>query len=162
MHPVAQGVALGIMVASIIHSLVITITRRRNYRPALLVYGSLLLLTLWLGSYIISPLGFSSGRIPRLRGFLVTRSHGVPLTIASGQTVSLGYGSIMEIQPDTLPGPVDCMWSSATGGAFDDPTSCDTAFSPARGVQYDVLRVRVQSACWLPTSLGEVKIAILP
>ena len=136
--------------------------RRYKYRSLLLVYGSLLLLTLWLGSYLTSPLGFSSGRISLLRGFLVTRSHGVALALASGQAISLGYSSIVEIQPDMLPGQVTCNWSSATGGAFEDPTNCDTAFTPRRGATYDVLKVLIRSACKLPTAIGEIKVAILP
>ncbi len=162
MHPLAQSAALAIIAASVIHLAAIRKLKRHGYGTALLLYGSLLLFTLWLGSYPLSPLGFSNGRIPLLRGFVVSQAHGTTLTVASRQTLTMGYGSIVQIQPDVLAGPVDCTWSSATGGTFDDPANCDTAFAPSSSAQYDVLKVLVRSACGLPTAVGEIKVAILP
>ncbi len=162
MHPLAQSAALAILAASVIHLVAIRKLKRHGYGTALLLYGALLLLTLWLGSYHVSALGFSSGRIPLLRGFLVTRSNRTALKMASRQTISLGYGSIVEIQPEILAGPVDCTWLSTTGGVFDDPANCDTAFAASGAAQYDVLKVRVRSACGLPTAVGEIRVAILP
>ena len=162
MHPLAQSAALAIIAALVIHLVAIRKLNRHTYGTALFLYAALLLLTLWLGSYYVSPLGFSSGRIPLLRGFLVTRSDGTALKVTSRQTISLGYGSIVEIQPDMLAGPADCTWLSATGGIFDDPANCDTAFAASGAAQYDVLKVRVRSACGLPTAVGEIKVAILP
>ena len=74
MHPVAIGIAVGLVAALIIHCVIAAITHRRRYWSVVLAYASLFLLALGLGSYLVSPLGFSSGRIPLLRGFLITRS----------------------------------------------------------------------------------------
>ena len=150
------------MLASVIHLVAIRKLKRHGYGTALLLYGALLLLTLWLGSYHVSPLGFSNGSIPLLRGFVVSQAHGTAIKIASRQPLSVGYGSIVQIQPEILAGPVDCTWLSTTGGVFDDPANCDTAFVASGAAQYDVLKVRVRSACGLPTAVGEIRVAILP
>jgi hypothetical protein len=160
-YPVAQNLALAIIVLWIFQAILIPKTWRARSKPALIVYPLLLLLLLWLGSYPFSPLGFSNGRIPVLRGFVITRSLRPPLAIASGEIVTIAGGSIIGIRSTMLPVDISCFWASANGGAFDDPRTCDTDYSaPPAG--FDVLKVDIQPGCHLPNTLGEIKIDILP
>ena len=130
-------------------------------KPALIVLPLLLLLLLWLGSYPFSPLGFSNGRIPVLRGFVITMSLRPSLAIASGEIVTIASGSIIGIRSTTLPVDMSCFWATTNGGEFDDPRTCNTDYSaPPAG--FDVLKVDIQPGCHLPNALGEIKITILP
>src|SRR5688572_31349586 len=54
----------------------------------------LVLSAVWLGSYPFSPLGFSDGRIPVLRGFSVTTTAGRKSNIVPGEILLLGKSSI--------------------------------------------------------------------
>ena len=162
LHPAAQGIGLAILAAFIGHAAIALTLRRRVLAPALAAYPAILLVVLWLGSYSISPLGFSSGQVRLLQGFLITRSQSSPAPISPGETVSVAPGAVIGIQTRLLPGPVECVWLSANGGAFDDPASCDTAYASHTGAQYDVLRVQVRSACSLSAARGEIRISILP
>jgi hypothetical protein len=56
---------------------------------------------------------------------------------------------------------VRCDWSSANGGALDDPQSCDVVYNPPRA-EYDILKVSIRPGCGLPNSIGQIKISILP
>ena len=116
----------------------------------------------WLGSYRFSPLGFSSGRIPLINGFVITRRQQAQAVASPMQTITVAAGSAIGIDPQMLPGPVTCLWSSANGGAFDDPASCDTAYSPGEGAGFDVLRVDIRSACGLPSTVAQLNISMLP
>jgi hypothetical protein len=51
---------------------------------------------------------------------------------------------------------------SSNGGAFDDPTSCDTAYLSPEGVEFDILHVHINPGCHLPAAHGEIKVSILP
>lgn len=122
----------------------------------------LILLTLWLSSYQFSPLGFSTGRIPVVRGFLLTTFFRSNIKVASGGTITLPGGSDASIHLDTLPVSIHCLWSSAAGAALDDPQSCDTVYSPPNGIARDVLKVNIQADCGLPEVQGQIKVNILP
>ena len=135
---------------------------RRVPWVALAACTVLISLALWLGSYQTSPLGFSTGRIPLLRGFRITQAQRGQRDIPLRQVVTLSPGSAIGIDPLLLPVPATCAWASSNGGAFDDPASCDTAYSPGKGATFDVLRVNVRSACGLPSALGDVRIGVLP
>ncbi|MGE5073829.1 MAG: hypothetical protein ACM3MF_10405 [Anaerolineae bacterium] len=162
LHPVARGIALAVLVAGIVH-IAVLLARRRRLPPALpLVYALLLLLALWGGSLGYSPLGFGSERMPVLRGFLITKPQRAPVHVASSSTVSLSAAQPMEIEPQLLPGPFRCIWSSSNGGSFDNPTGCDTAYQPGTGASFDFLRVRIRSACGLPPTLGLLRVGVLP
>ncbi len=160
-YPLAQNLALAIILPWIFQVIVIPKTGQARSKPALTVLPILLLLLLWLGSYPFSPLGFSTGRIPILRGFVITRSLRPPLTIASGEIVTIAGGSVIGISSTTLPVDKSCFWTSANGGTFDDPRTCDTDYF-APPADYDVLKIHIQPGCHLPTALGEIKINILP
>jgi hypothetical protein len=160
-YPFAQNIALAIIILWIFQAILIPKTGRARSRPALIVLPLLLLLFLWIGSYQFSPLGFSNGRIPVLRGFVITRSLRPPVAIASGDIVTITGGSIIGIRSTTLPVASSCFWASANGGAFDDPRMCNTDYS-APPADFDVLKVAIQPGCHLPNTLGEIKIAVLP
>ena len=160
-YPPAQNLALAIIILWIFQPLLILKTGRARFKLALIVYPLLLVLLLWLGSYTFSPLGFSNGRIPVLRGFLITRSLTPPIAIASGEIVTITGGSIIGIRSTTLPVALSCFWASANGGVFDDPRTCNPDYSaPPSG--FDVLKLAIQPGCHLPLALGEIKIAIMP
>ncbi len=161
-HPFARLSALLLLAAAIIHGSLSVGRRHKIARLASAGYGLLIVLSLLLGSYAFSPLGFASGRIPLLSGFIITRSQRVPEQIASGQVISMIAGSPLGVQARLLPGPATCMWSSSNGGAFDDPAACDTVYAPDNQASFSVLRVSIRSACSLPPALGEIKISVLP
>lgn len=162
LHPVARAVALAVLAAAALHVGWLLIRRKRLPVTVPVAYALLLFLAFWLGSPGVSPLGFGRGRRPLLQGFVITRAQREPVPVASGATVSLAAASPMEIEPQLLPGPVTCIWSSSNGGAFDDPTGCDTAYQPGEGAGFDFLRVRVRSACGLPPAVGLLRVSILP
>ncbi len=132
-----------------------------HYRILIAAHAVLILLTLWLGLYSISPLGYSSGRIPVLHGFVVmTKQKGIT-AVPLGGVITLGNSAAAAVYPVTVPGDVRCTWMSVNAGALDDPHSCITAYIPPQA-DYDILKVSVQPGCGLPTSTGQFKIGILP
>lgn len=134
---------------------------RAGYVAAVIAgYLLLMLITLWLGTYAISPLGYATGQIPNLRGFLIIRANRSTI-VESAETVSLKRGSAVGINPQLLDPASDCAWTSAAGAALDDPFSCDTVYRPPNA-DYDMLRVRIRSSCGLPDSTGRINVSILP
>ncbi len=121
----------------------------------------LLLLVVWLGSYPFSPLGFSDGRIPVLRGFSVITPTRREFHILPGEILLLGNGAIAAFKPLMLTGDVRCNWSSANGGALDDPQSCDVVYNPP-DAEYDILKVSIRPGCGLPHSIEQIRVSILP
>lgn len=120
----------------------------------------LMLVTLWLGAYAISPLGYATGQVPNLRGFQIIRANRSSM-IESAEIVSLKRGAAVGINPQLLDPTSDCAWISAAGAALDGPFSCDTVYSPPNA-DYDVLRLRIRSSCGLPDSTGRINVSILP
>ncbi len=161
MHPVARDTALALLAALVLVAVVMLRSRRILWIP-FVVCLLLIALASWLGSYRFSPLGFSSGRIQLINGFLITRPQQAQTLVSPMQTVTVATGAAIGIDPQMLPGPVTCFWSSANGGAFDDPASCDTAYSPGQGAGFDVLRVDIRSACGLPGTVSQLNISMLP
>lgn len=129
---------------------------------AVLIAGHmvLMLLTLWVGAYAISPLGYSTGQVPNLRGFLIIRANRSSI-IGNAEVVSLKRGSAVGINPQLVDSGSECAWISAAGAALDGPFSCDTVYSPPNA-DYDVLRLRMRSSCGLPDSSGRINVSILP
>jgi len=122
----------------------------------------LILLALWLGSYSISPLGFSNGRIPIAYGFVLTRSMRPDANIASGETINVVDGSVIAIRTVILPVSKNCFWFSTKGGSLDDPRSCDIAYMSPTDSDFDLLKVLIQPSCHLPEVQENIKIIVLP
>src|SRR5688572_20222220 len=118
--PFAQRVVLAGCVALMLQLFVGAKILPQYDRRLLIVEAALVLLVVWLGSYPVSPLGFSDGRIPVLRGFSVVRATGRESLILPGEILLLGSGSIVALKPLMLTGDVRCNWSSANGGALDE------------------------------------------
>ena len=122
----------------------------------------LILLALWLGIYPISPLGFSSGRIPIAQGFVLSRSMRADANLASGETINVIGNSAIAIKVITLPISKNCVWLSTKGGSLDDPRSCDIAYMPPTDSDFDLLKVLIQPSCHLPETQENIKIIVLP
>ncbi len=131
-----------------------------QYKAFIAVHALLIPFALWLGLYSISPLGYSTGRIQDLRGFLVIRTNR-NVSIENNEMVSLSQGSVVAIQPVMLSGSFDCTWTSAKGGQLDLPSTCDIVYVPPNA-EYDILRLRIRSSCGLPDATGQIKVSILP
>ncbi len=160
-YPLAQSLVLA-GCAALILQLLAAAKIVPKYRKVLVVIDiTLVLLTLWLGSYLFSPLGFSDGRIRVLRGFLITTAARGSSNVASGEIIFMGVGSTAAISPVLLAGNVRCNWLSVNGGALDDPQSCDTFYIPPMR-EYDILKISIRPGCGLPNSIGQIKISILP
>ncbi len=126
----------------------------------LVFYAIAILCSLWLGLYPISPLGYSSGRIPNPDGFSITTANR-NFSAANLEIISLQQGATVGISPTMLNGDFHCDWISSNGGGLESSTGCDTVYQvPDAG--YDILRLRVRSACGLPDSITQIKISILP
>jgi hypothetical protein len=161
-YPLAQSLAFALCAALLIHLFVFNRFWLVRARSLMVAYFLCLLLVLWLGSYPFSPLGFSSGRVPVLGGFMLTRSGRPPISVASRQVVTIAAASISQITPMTLPVDMTCTWLSTNGGALDDPRSCDVAYFSPGASAYDTLKLLIQPGCRLPNAEGEIKISILP
>jgi hypothetical protein len=161
-HPSVWDAILVLITVGVLHAALLWMHRLRGGPAVLLVYPAIILLALWLGSYRSSPLGFSTGRIPLLNGFLIRKPQMAPSFIRRNEVVSVAAGAPIGIQAILLPGPSTCIWASTTGGIFDDPNNCDTAYESAPAARYDVLRLHITSACGLPAVSGQIRISVLP
>jgi hypothetical protein len=122
-YPLSQSLAFALSASLFIHVFAINRNWLMRLKPIILIYLLLVLLILWLGSYPYSPLGFSTGCIPVLRGFIMTRFGRPALSITSGEIMTIAGDSITEIIPITLPVDLTCIWVSTNGGTLDDPRS---------------------------------------
>ena len=161
-YPLAQNIIISLCASLAVHFLVIDRIWQSNSKLIGLIYALFLLLILGLGSYAFSPLGYSTGRIPVLRGFTVTRFGRPAISITSGEIVTIAANSVTEIRPIILPGSITCFWASNNGGALDDPGSCDVAYLPPQRADFDILKVLVRPGCNLPASHGEIRVSIQP
>ena len=161
-YPPSQSLALALCATLVIQFSIISRFWLIRSKPIISIYLLFLLLTFWMGSYSFSPLGFSTGRIPVIRGFMITRFSRPPIPIASGGLVNIAGDSISEIKPITQPVDLTCTWASTNGGSFDDPGSCDTVYLSPVGTYYDTLKLLIRPACHLPNTVGEIKVSILP
>ncbi len=161
-YPLAQNMIIALCVSFAVHFLIINRIWRSTSKLIVLIYILFLLLILGLGSYTFSPLGFSTGRVPVLRGFMVTRPGRPAITITSGDIVSIAVNSVTEISPITFPGTITCFWASMNGGSLDDPGSCDVVYLSPQRADFDILKVLVRPGCHLPVAHGEIKVSIPP
>ena len=161
-YPLAENSILAICIAFVIQFFVFKGYRINHYLWIAGLDVGLILLALWLGSYSISPLGFSSGRIPIAQGFVLTRSMRPDSNIASGETINIVSGSAIAIRTVTLPIGRNCFWFSTKHGSFDDPRSCDIAYMPPANSDFDLLKVLIQPYCHLPEIQESIKIIVLP
>jgi hypothetical protein len=153
-HPAAQNFIIILCTAAVLH-LFISIRFHIKFKIPAVIYTCLLLLTLWLGIYSISPLDN-----PMLRGFLVTTNYKEHF-IQPSDIILLSSGSTALIQPDLMHKQVNCQWLSVQGAALDEPNICDVIYNPP-DTDYDILKLNIQSACGLPASNWQIKISILP
>jgi hypothetical protein len=156
----ADHLILALIITLFLQIFLYPIILHRRYKSFLAVHAFLVLLVIWLGLYPISPLGYSSGRIPNLRGFLMTTANR-DTTIANKGIISLQQGSTVIVSPLMLAGKFQCDWMSVADGALDSPTSCNMIYV-VPNADFDILRVRIRSACGLPDSIGQIKVSILP
>ena len=163
-HPRVQPILLAIASTLFLNILAGLIWERFWWKRAqwsLLTFTALFLLTLFLGSYIYSPLDFSIGKDAVLQGFLVSRRGRVNEIVASGEIISLSAGAPAAISIESEFQDMECQWVSQNGAAWDDPASCDTTYVPP-AADYDILTVRINPGCKLPPVRGQIKISILP
>jgi hypothetical protein len=161
-YPLSQSLILALALVLFIHLLDIDRFLVRKSRLIILIESLLMLLTFWFGSYTYSPLGFSTGRISVLQGFEVTRFSRQPISIASKENITITSNFATGIRAVTLPLDLTCTWMSSRGGSIEDPRSCETAYLPPVGVDYDILKLLIQPSCHLPNALGEIRFIILP
>ena len=161
-YPLAENFILAIGVAFVVQYLAFKNIRISGYFWIAGMDIGIILLALWLGSYSISPLGFSSGRIPIAQGFILTRSMRPDSNIVSGETINIVSGSVVAIRTVTLPVGRNCFWFSTKHGSFDDPRSCDIAYMPPANSDFDLLKVLIQPSCRLPEIQESIKINVLP
>ena len=160
-HPVSQTAILALGCAAILQMGIGPKILPGTTGRAVGITVALILLVFWMGSYPFSPLGFADGRIPVLRGFLLTTHSMAGAEVAPGEIVTLSSGSAASIEPLLLVGDVECTWSSVNQGVLDNPNDCTIAYRPPQA-EYDILKVRIQPACGLPGSSAQIKISILP
>jgi len=160
-YPAGQSFVAAVVIVLILQLLV---GRKLFPRYNLLLLGTdiiLILLAVWLGLYPFSLLGPSGEFKSVIQGFRITTANKGTLEVVSGEIVSLTAGSAIAISPNLLAGEARCDWSSANGGALDNPQGCDTYYVPPPS-DYDILKISVRPGCGLPNSIGEIKVSILP
>lgn len=160
-HPFSQNAVLALGIPLVFNLILAAKIPLETTKLTVVSVTALIFLAFWLGSYPFSPLGFSAGRIPVLRGFKFTTRARLNASVAPGGIVTLISGSPAAIEPVLLTGNVKCAWTSANGGNLDNPNDCDIAYSPPQA-DYDILKIRLQPACGLPESSAQIKISILP
>ena len=161
-YPFAEKFILAICVAFVVQYFAFKGYRIFGYLWIAGMDIGLILVALWLGSYSISPLGFSSGRIPLAQGFVLTRSMRPDVNITSGETINIVSGSVIAIRTVTLPIGKNCFWFSTKHGSFDDSRSCDIAYMPPANSDFDLLKVLIQPSCQIPEVEESIKIIVLP
>jgi hypothetical protein len=161
-YPLAENLILAICIAFGVQFFLLKGYRINNYLWIIGIDIGLILLAVWLGSYSISPLGFSSRRIPLAQGFVVTRSMRPDESISSGETINIVSGSVIAIRTVTLPIGKNCFWFSSKHGSFDDTRSCEIAYMPPTDYGFDLLKVLIQPSCRLPEVEESLKIIVLP
>ena len=163
-HPLTKTILLALGITLVLNIFVSVIRGTSWLKRSQLSIVLLLVLglsTLWLGSYSYSPLGFSNAKDPLLRGFLVNRQGRINESIAPGEIILLRVGTPAGISVVTDLPDATCLWNSTNGGVLDDPASCDIAYlTPA--ATYDILHVRIESACRAETIRGQIKVSIFP
>jgi hypothetical protein len=142
-------------------NILLAIFWRQRVHLSLVVLASLLLGSIYLGSYHYSPLRFPKGDNAILKGFLVSRQGRVNEVVASGDIIALSTGVPATISIRSELRSMSCRWSSRNSGVWDDPSSCDTTYMPP-AADYDVLTVRIEPGCQLPSVRGQLKISIIP
>ena len=161
-YPLSQSLTLALALVLVIHLFGFDRILVKKSRLIILIESFLIFLTFWFGSYTYSPLGFSTGRISVLRGFEVTRFTRQPISITSKEKITILSNSITGIRAVTHPLDLTCTWMSSRGGSIEDPRSCEIAYLPPYGVDYDILKFLIQPSCHLPNALGEIRFLILP
>ena len=139
-YPLSQTLTLALALVLFIHLLGFDRILLNKSRLIILMESLLILLSLWIGPYSDSPLGFSSGRISILQGFEVTRFSRQPISVASMESITITSNSVTEIRAITLSLDLTCTWMSSRGGSIEDPRSCEIAYLPPVGVDYDILK----------------------
>lgn len=160
--PLAQKLSFALVLSLGIHLFLLDRNHLFSSSIGILIYASLVLLILWFGSFPYSPLGFSINGLPVLRGFLITRFGRPAETIRSGDVLTVTGNSIIEIEPILTVEKSKCIWDSTNRASLDDPQSCDMAYRPPGGFDYDILKIFIRSGCQMPDSRGEIRISILP
>jgi hypothetical protein len=161
-HPLAVKILIALAVTLALCLPASGILRFGRNKPVIAIIVLMAGLTLWLGSYAYSPLGFANGRIPILNGFALTRLMRGNTTIQPGEIISISRNSVVGLSPLTFPVEMDCIWFSVNGGALDDPSSCDTAYIPPGNADFDTLKLLIQPSCRLPNVTAQIRISILP
>jgi hypothetical protein len=161
MAPFSQNLVLSILGPLVAQVILINRSGLFHNRYVLIIPFFLLLVILWMGAYQFSPIGYSTGRIPILQGFIIARANRPSIIINSRATVAISSDSVMEIQPVTSVAVGTCYWAAANGGGIDDPRNCDIAYQPPQAADVDTLNILIQPGCHLPNANGEIKISVL-
>jgi len=128
---------------------------------SIVVFIVLVVSVLYLGSYTYSPLYVNQGRIPVLRGIIVTTG-GSSGSFQSGQTIQIKSTSFVSLKAIVEPSDSKCSWSSSYGGTFDNLDKCETAYIPPLGATIDLLQISIRSACQFQQTDGHLQITIQP
>lgn len=160
-HPTVQEIICILAAAALAASLTIR-ARRADLARLLHVAVALSAAALWTGTSAYSPLGLAESGVPMLSGFRVSRPGRSAVIVHSGELLLVNAGAVDEIEPISWPGAmIGCRWQHSRG-SIDEPGTCDIAYQPAAGADYDVIRVLVHSICGAPSTTGELRLSILP
>jgi len=163
-HPLAESTLVASGITLVIHISAIVVWRKAWLRISLASLCVILLtgaLALWLGSYSYSPLQFSDGLYPTLQGFLVTRQGRINEPVDSGDIILVQSGVPLGISVSMDEPQMACHWNSLNHGDLDDSDGCNIIYL-APAADYDILSVRISSACNIPPVRGQIKVSILP
>jgi hypothetical protein len=163
-HPLSMSILAALAVTAALNIPALMVWRKAWLKASLASLCAFVIagaFTLWLGSYVFSPLDSSNWRNSILQGFLVTRQGRIPKQVASSEVILLQPGVPLGVSVLADLPHMTCYWNSLNHGALDGFDQCDIVYS-APAADYDILTVRILSDCRIPPIRGQIKIGILP
>ena len=126
------------------------------------IYLLLILTALSLGSYKTSPWSIDEPPV-LLEQFSVIPSPGSrAVSLQPVESTEIHRGNFSYISAVISPPTAECQWSSLNGSTLQTPNQCSTFYSPPLGVDFDLLDVKLTSACRTKQSIYHLQVLVLP
>jgi hypothetical protein len=126
----------------------------------ILVYALGLLLVLYLGSYRTSPWQIDEAPIVLEQFSVIAPPGSQPVSVPPEASIDIDRGNFAYLSALVIPTATRCQWTSLNGGTLQTARQCSTYYSPPLGADFDLLDVKLTSACQTKQSINHLKILI--